>query len=62
MQVKDSDFSNFLMLGANLMLVPRDTLHAHNVHSEAYAKGPKKYKQKITRRVQFSLDTLPSHL
>jgi len=50
MQVKDSDFSNFL-LGANLMLVPRDTLHAHNVHSEAYAKGPKKYKQKITRRV-----------
>ena len=51
MQVKDSDFSNFLMLGANLMLVPRDTLHAHNVHSEAYAKGPKKYKQKMTRRV-----------
>jgi len=47
MKVKDSDFSNFLMLGA----VPRDTLHAHNVHSEAYAKGPKKYKQKITRRV-----------
>jgi len=46
MQVKDSDFSNFLMLGANLMLVPRDTLHAHNVHSEAYAKGPKKIQTK----------------